>query len=85
LFSTGKKVNKKNNKLEALFDLMMQSLEIKKSELEERRKDWESACEERRKDQEILERSEERLARSEEREQKLVDFMEILVKHIVQE
>ena len=57
---------------------MMQGLEIKESELDERRKDWESAREERRKDQEIL-------ALAEEREQKLVDFMEILVKHIVRE
>jgi hypothetical protein len=67
-FSTGKKVKrKKNDKSEAILDLMMQRLKIRESELEERRKDREI------------------LARAEEREQKLVDFMELLVKHIVRE
>jgi hypothetical protein len=67
-FSTGKKVKqKKNDKSEAILELMMQGLEIKDSELKERRKDWET------------------LAQPEEREQNLVDFMQLLVKHIVQE
>jgi hypothetical protein len=67
-FTTGKKVKrKKNDKSEAIIDLMMQGLEIKESELEERRKDREI------------------LARAEDREQKLLDFMEILVKHLVRE
>ena len=67
-FSTGKRVKqKKNDKSDAILDMMMQNLEIKQAELEERRKD-----------QEIL-------VRAEERDQKLVDFMELLVKHIVRE
>jgi hypothetical protein len=46
---------------------MVQGLEIKESELEQKKKDREM------------------LIRSEEREQKLVDYMELLVKHIVRE
>jgi hypothetical protein len=46
---------------------MVQDLEIKESELEQKKKDREM------------------LIRSEEREQKLVDYMELLVKHIVRE
>ena len=71
-FNTGKKVRrKKDDKSEAIVNLMMQGLEIKESELEERKKE--------REEQQAI------LARHEEREQKLVDFMEILVKHIVRE
>jgi hypothetical protein len=71
-FNTGKKVKRKrNDKSEAIVDLMMQGLEIKESEIEQRKKEREA--------------HEAILARAEEREQKLVDFMEILVKHIVRE
>jgi hypothetical protein len=71
-FNTGKKVKrKKNDKSEAIVDLMMQGLEIKESEIEQRKKEREM--------------HEAILARAEEREQKLVDFMEILVRHIVRE
>jgi hypothetical protein len=71
-FNTGKKVKRKrNDKSEAIIDLMMQGLEIKESEIEQRKKEREV--------------HEAILARAEEREQKLVDIMEILVRHIVQE
>jgi hypothetical protein len=60
-------VRKKNDKSEAIIELMVQGLEIKESELEQKKKDREM------------------LIRSEEREQKLVDYMELLVKHIVRE
>lgn len=75
-FSTGKRVKQK--KKDALIELMMHGLEIKESEVEQRKRDRETEIEERKK-------AEEKAARSEEREQKLVDFMEILVKHIVRE
>jgi hypothetical protein len=71
-FNTGKKLKrKKNDKSEAIIDLMMQGLEIKESEIEQRKKEREV--------------HEAILARFEEREQKLVDFREILVKHVVRE
>lgn len=60
-------MRKKNDKSEAIIELMVQGLEIKESELEQKKKDREM------------------LIRSEEREQKLVDYMELLVKHIVRE
>ena len=71
-FNTGKKVRRrKDDKSEAIVNLMIQGLEIQESQLEERKKE--------REEQQAI------LARHEEREQKLVDFMEILVKHIVRE
>jgi len=71
-FNTGRKVkHKRNDKLEAMVDIMMQGLEIKESEIDQRKKEREV--------------HEAILARAEEREQKLVDFMEILVRHIVRE
>ena len=72
-FSTGRKVKpKKNDKVtETIVDLMMQGLEIKEAEIEQRKTE-QQACE-------------AILARAEEQKQKLVDFMEILVKHFVRE
>lgn len=71
-FNTGKKVKcKRNDKSEAIVNLMMQGLEIKESEIEQRKKEWEV--------------HEAILARAEEREQKLMDFMEILMRHINRE
>lgn len=77
-FISGKKVKQKKNKSDAIIDLMMQSLEIKDSEIEERKKEREERKKEREAHDAIL-------ARAEAREQKLVDFLEVLVKHIVQE
>ena len=72
LFNIDRKVkHKRNDKLEAMVDIMMQGLEIKESEIHQRKKEREV--------------HEAILAWAEEREQKLVDFMEILVRHIVRE
>jgi hypothetical protein len=78
-FSSGKRVKqKKNDKSDAILELMVQSLELKESELAEKKKHRESELEEKKQDR-------ERLARGEEREQQLVEMMAALVKHIVQE
>jgi hypothetical protein len=78
-FSAGKRVKqRKNGNSETLIELMMRDLEITETEVEQRKKAWETKIEQRQKDWEML-------ARSEERQQKLVDLMEILVNHIVRE
>ena len=70
-FSGGKKVRKKNDKSEAVLELMVQGLQIKELELEQKKKD-------RKEDREML-------LRAEQREERLIDYMELLVKHIVRE
>lgn len=71
-FNDSKKVKRKTNgKAEAIVDLMMRGLEIQKSEIQERKKEREAF--------------EVATTRAEERELKLVDLMELLVKHLVQE
>jgi hypothetical protein len=62
-----KEWKKKNNKSEAIIELMVQGLEIKEAELQQKKKDRET------------------LIRAEEREQRLVDCVELLVKHMVKE
>ena len=70
LFDSGKKVKpKKNDKSEVIVELMMQNLEIKENEMELKKK--------QREDDAAM------LARVEEREQKLISIMELLVNHIV--
>ena len=70
LFDSGKKVKpKKNDKSEVIVELMMQNLEIKENEMELKKK--------QREDDAAM------LARAEEREQKLISIMELLVNHIV--
>ena len=70
LFDSGKKVKpKKNDKSEVIVELMMQNLEIKENEMELKKKQCEDDA--------------AMLARAEEREQKLISIMELLVNHIV--
>jgi hypothetical protein len=74
-FSSGKRVKqKKNDKSDAILKLIVQSLELKESELEEKKKD-----------REVSARAEERENRAEARQQQLVDMMATLVKHLVRE
>jgi hypothetical protein len=77
LFDSGKKVKpKKNDKSEVIVELMMQNLEIKENEMELKKDEMELKKKQREDDAAML-------ARAEEREQKLISIMELLVNHII--
>ena len=75
-FNSGRKVRqKKQEKNEPIAELMKQSLDLK----EKYRQADEAKGEKREAEEKAIQ------ARAEEQEQKLIDIMEILVKHIVKE
>jgi hypothetical protein len=54
-FSSGKRVKKKNNKSESLLGIMVQGLEIKETELQQKRKDRETYIRAEEREQRLVE------------------------------